>query len=44
MGKAEKCPTCAGSGVVNPTGGFGLNPGNRMVTCPACNGSGRRAA
>lgn len=36
----KKCVRCHGSGVVNPTGGFGLNPGNRMVTCPECGGKG----
>ena len=39
------CPKCNGKGyiLVNPTGGFGLNPGNRMVeeTCPKCNGTGK---
>jgi hypothetical protein len=39
-----KCPGCKGTGIilVNPTGGFGLNPGNRMdeKSCPKCGGTG----
>jgi DnaJ-class molecular chaperone len=43
-GHTARCPGCRGTGVilVNPTGGFGLNPGNRMdeKACPKCGGTG----
>lgn len=40
-----RCQRCRGVGTIsiNPTGGFGLNPGNRMIekTCSVCNGTGK---
>jgi DnaJ-class molecular chaperone len=39
-----KCPRCKGTGTIltHPSGGFGLNPGNRMDErpCYVCGGSG----